>query len=141
MSEEKKELYAIPLEEREIEVDDDGIKDIEEHNKKYGDPETIKKEIIKYLKTIYDPEIPVNIYDLGLIYDLKLIRREDGWKAIITMTLTSVVCPVGESIVELVKNIANKIDGLAEVEVNLVFDPPWDRSRISDEAKLVLGMM
>ena len=137
----KKELYSIPLEEREIEIDNNGIEDIKEHNKKYGDAETIKKEIIKYLKTIYDPEIPVNIYDLGLIYDLKLIRREDGWKAIITMTLTSVVCPVGESIVDMVKNIANKIDGLAEVEVNLVFDPPWDKSKISDEAKLVLGMM
>jgi len=137
----KKELYSIPLEEREIEIDNNGIEDIKEHNKKYGDAETIKKEIIKYLKTIYDPEIPVNIYDLGLIYDLKLIRREDGWKAIITMTLTSVVCPVGESIVDMVKNIANKIDSLAEVEVNLVFDPPWDRSKISDEAKLVLGMM
>ncbi|BCD68220.1 iron-sulfur cluster assembly protein [Nitratiruptor sp. YY09-18] len=137
----KKELYNIPLEERDIEVDNDGIKDIEDHNKKYGTPEEIKQEIIKYLKTIYDPEIPVNIYDLGLIYDLKLIRREDGYKAIITMTLTSVVCPVGESIVDMVKNIANKIDGLAEVEVDLVFDPPWDKSKMSDEAKLVLGMM
>ncbi len=129
------------LEEKEIEVDNDGIEDIEDHNKKYGDPEHIKQEIIKYLKTIYDPEIPVNIYDLGLIYDIKLQRRPDGYKAIITMTLTSVVCPVGESIVEMVKNIANKIDGLAEVEVNLVFDPPWDKSKMSDEAKLVLGMM
>ncbi len=138
---EKKELYNIPLEEREIEVDNDGIEDIEEHNKKYGTPDKIKSEIIKYLKTIYDPEIPVNIYDLGLIYDMKLIRREDGYKAIITMTLTSVVCPVGESIVDMVKNIANKVDGLAEVEVNLTFDPPWDRSKMSDEAKLVLGMM
>ncbi len=129
------------LEEKEIEVDNGPITDIEDHNKKYGTPEEIKKEIIKYLKTIYDPEIPVNIYDLGLIYDIKLERREDGYKAIITMTLTSVVCPVGESIVDMVKNIANKIDGLAEVEVNLVFDPPWDRSKMSDEAKLVLGMM
>ena len=129
------------LEEKEIEVDNGPITDMEDHNKKYGTPEEIKKEIIKYLKTIYDPEIPVNIYDLGLIYDIKLERREDGYKAIITMTLTSVVCPVGESIVDMVKNIANKIDGLAEVEVNLVFDPPWDRSKMSDEAKLVLGMM
>ncbi len=129
------------LEEKEIEVDNGSITDIEDHEKKYGTPEEIKKEIIKYLKTIYDPEIPVNIYDLGLIYDIKLERREDGYKAIITMTLTSVVCPVGESIVDMVKNIANKIDGLAEVEVNLVFDPPWDRSKMSDEAKLVLGMM
>ncbi len=129
------------LEEKEIEVDNGPITDIKDHNKKYGTPEEIKKEIVKYLKTIYDPEIPVNIYDLGLIYDIKLERREDGYKAIITMTLTSVVCPVGESIVDMVKNIANKIDGLAEVEVNLVFDPPWDRSKMSDEAKLVLGMM
>ncbi len=129
------------LEEKEIQVDNDGITDIEDHNKKYGTPEEIKKEIIKYLKTIYDPEIPVNIYDLGLIYDIKLQRRPDGYKAIITMTLTSVVCPVGESIVDMVKSIANKIDSVAEVEVNLVFDPPWDKSKMSDEAKLVLGMM
>ncbi|BAF70129.1 iron-sulfur cluster assembly protein [Nitratiruptor sp. SB155-2] len=129
------------LEEKEIEVDNDGIEDIEDHEKKYGKPEEIKQEIIKYLKTIYDPEIPVNIYDLGLIYDLKLKRRPDGYEAIITMTLTSVVCPVGESIVEMVKNIANKIDGVAEVDVKLTFDPPWDKSKMSDEAKLVLGMM
>ena len=129
------------LEEKEIKVDNGDITDIEDHNKKYGTPEEIKKEIIKYLKTIYDPEIPVNIYDLGLIYDLQLQRRPDGYKAIITMTLTSVVCPVGESIVDMVKSIANKIDSVAEVEVNLVFDPPWDRSKMSDEAKLVLGMM
>ena len=129
------------LEEKAIEVDNGEITDIADHEKKYGKPEEIKKEIIKYLKTIYDPEIPVNIYDLGLIYDIKLVRQQDGYKAIITMTLTSVVCPVGESIVELVKNVANKIDGLSEVEVNLTFDPPWDRSKMSDEAKLVLGMM
>ncbi len=129
------------LEDKEIQVDNDGITDIEDHNKKYGTPQEIKKEIIKYLKTIYDPEIPVNIYDLGLIYDLQLQRRPDGYKAIITMTLTSVVCPVGESIVDMVKSIANKIDSVAEVEVKLVFDPPWDKSKMSDEAKLVLGMM
>ena len=129
------------LEDKEIQVDNDEITDIEDHNKKYGTPQEIKKEIIKYLKTIYDPEIPVNIYDLGLIYDLQLQRRPDGYKAIITMTLTSVVCPVGESIVDMVKSIANKIDSVAEVEVKLVFDPPWDKSKMSDEAKLVLGMM
>ena len=124
-----------------IEVDNNGIEDIEDHNKKYGDPESIKEEIIKYLKTIYDPEIPVNIYDLGLIYGIKLIRQPDGYKVVITMTLTSVVCPVGESIVDMVKSIANKIDAVSEVEVNLTFEPPWDRSKMSDEAKLVLGMM
>lgn len=129
------------LEEKEIEVDNNGIEDIEDHNKKYGDPETIKKEIIKYLKTIYDPEIPVNIYDLGLIYNIKLIRQPDGYKVHITMTLTSVVCPVGESIVDMVRSIANKIDAVVEVDVELTFDPPWDRSKMSDEAKLVLGMM
>ena len=124
-----------------IEVDNNGIEDIEDHNKKYGDPESIKEEIIKYLKTIYDPEIPVNIYDLGLIYGIKLIRQPDGYKVVITMTLTSVVCPVGESIVDMVKSIANKIDAVTEVDVELTFDPPWDRSKMSDEAKLVLGMM
>ncbi|MRI83191.1 MAG: FeS assembly SUF system protein [Nitratiruptor sp.] len=126
---------------REIVVENPEGLDIQEHNSKYGPPEAIYQEIIKYLKTIYDPEIPVNIYDLGLIYDIKLIRRPDGYKAHITMTLTSMVCPVGESIVDMVRSLANKIDHLQEVEVELVFDPPWDRSKMSDEAKLVLGMM
>ncbi len=125
----------------EFEVDNGQITDIEDHNKKYGTPEKIKEEIIKHLKTIYDPEIPVNIYDLGLIYKIKLIRQKDGWKVVIKMTLTSMACPVGESIVDLVKSLANRIDEVSEVEVELVFDPPWDRSKMSDEAKLVLGML
>ncbi len=131
----------IKVDDKEIVVENPLNLDVEEHNKKYGKPEDVYKEVIKYLKAIYDPEIPVNIYDLGLIYDIKLIRQEDGYKVHITMTLTSMVCPVGESIVDMVKSIANKIDSVTEVEVDLVFDPPWDRSKMSDEAKLVLGMM
>jgi metal-sulfur cluster biosynthetic enzyme len=134
-------IEKIKVDEKEIVVENPENLDVEDHNKKYGTPEEVYKEIIKYLKTIYDPEIPVNIYDLGLIYDIKLIRKPDGYQVYITMTLTSVVCPVGESIVDMVRSIANKIDAVTDVEVNLVFDPPWDRSKMSDEAKLVLGMM
>ncbi len=131
----------IKVDDKEIVVENPENLDVEDHNKKYGTPEEVYKEVIKYLKTIYDPEIPVNIYDLGLIYDIKLERRPDGYKVHITMTLTSVVCPVGESIVDMVRSIANKIDSVTDVEVELVFEPPWDRSKMSDEAKLVLGMM
>ncbi len=134
-------VEKVIVDDKEIVVENPDGLDVEDHNKKYGTPEEVYNEIIKYLKTIYDPEIPVNIYDLGLIYDIKLRRREDGYVPHITMTLTSMVCPVGESIVDMVRSIANKIDAVPEVEVELVFDPPWDRSKMSDEAKLVLGMM
>ncbi len=131
----------IKVDDKEIVVENPENLDVEDHNKKYGTPEEVYQEVVKYLKTIYDPEIPVNVYDLGLIYDIKLERRPDGYRVHITMTLTSVVCPVGESIVDMVRSIANKIDSVTDVEVELVFDPPWDKSKMSDEAKLVLGMM
>ncbi|WP_187647660.1 iron-sulfur cluster assembly protein [Nitrosophilus labii] len=105
------------------------------------DLEKIKEQIIEELKNIYDPEIPVNIYDLGLIYDIDCKEGEQGAKCKIDMTLTSAFCPAAESIVELVKNIKNKVEEIEELEVNLVFDPPWDKSKMSDEAKLHLGML
>ncbi|MRJ03078.1 MAG: DUF59 domain-containing protein [Epsilonproteobacteria bacterium] len=135
------EIQQIEVEGRTISVANPENLDPEDHDRKYGSPQEIGKEVIKYLKAIYDPEIPVNIYDLGLIYGIQLIRQPDGYRVSITMTLTSAVCPVGESIVDLVRSIASKIEGVTDVEVELVFDPPWDRSKMSDEAKLILGMM
>jgi len=105
------------------------------------DLEKIKEQIIEELKNIYDPEIPVNIYDLGLIYNIDCKEGKEGAVCKIDMTLTSAFCPAAESIVELVKNIKNKVEGIEELEVNLVFDPPWDKSKMSDEAKLYLGML
>lgn len=98
----------------------------------------IETEIVSQLKQIYDPEIPVNIYDLGLIYDIE-IDEED--RVMITMTLTAPNCPVADSLLLEVKQKVETVEGVRGAEVNLVFDPPWDPSMLSDEAKLELGML
>jgi len=106
--------------------------------------DAIKAKITEKLKEIYDPEIPVNIYDLGLIYGIDCAKESGGvTKCVVTMTLTSVMCPVSESIVDQVRNTGYLIDDVPDlvVDVNLVFDPPWDQSKMSDEAKLQLGML
>ncbi len=103
----------------------------------------LKEKIIEELKKIYDPEIPVNIYELGLIYGIDCARESGGTRCVVTMTLTSAACPVSESLVEQVRNIGFVIEeypGLS-VEPYLVFDPPWSPEKISDEAKLELGML
>lgn len=94
--------------------------------------------IIGALKEIYDPEIPVNIYDLGLIYGVDV--TDDG-HAVVTMTLTTPHCPVAESMPAEVELRVGAVPGVGDVEVNLVWDPPWDPQKMSDEAKLELGML
>lgn len=103
----------------------------------------LKAKITEKLKEIYDPEIPVNIYDLGLIYGIDCAKETKGVRCVVTMTLTSATCPVSESIVDQVRNIAHLIDDVPDlaIDVNLVFDPPWDQSKMSEEAKLQLGML
>jgi FeS assembly SUF system protein len=96
------------------------------------------QKIIEILKTVFDPEIPVNIYDLGLIY--KITVNSDS-SVSIDMTLTSPACPLAGSIVEEVKSKVSQLDGISEVMVNLVFEPTWDMSMMSEEAKLELGFM
>jgi len=98
----------------------------------------IQTDIVKTLKGIHDPEIPVNIYDLGLIYEVDV---DDNRKVTITMTLTAPNCPLADQVVEEVQEKILKIDGVTEVEVRLTFDPPWDKSRMSDEAMLELGFL
>jgi FeS assembly SUF system protein len=98
----------------------------------------IETEIASLLKDIYDPEIPVNIYDLGLIYDIKIDKDN---RVRITMTLTAPNCPVADSLLREVKEKIETIEGVREAEINLVFDPPWDPSMLSDEARLELGML
>jgi FeS assembly SUF system protein len=105
--------------------------------------EKVKKSIlgdavIETLKTIYDPEIPVNIYELGLIYE---IRLDNDFNAHILMTLTSPNCPVAESLPVEVKDKISHIDGINQVEVELTFDPPWDKDMISEAALLELGLL
>jgi FeS assembly SUF system protein len=106
------------------------------------DTKKLEAEIIENLKKIYDPEIPVNIYDLGLIYNIDFgLESPEGVAVMITMTLTSAACPVSESLVDQVRNVGFIVEGVSYVEPNLVFDPPWSQDSMSDEAKLQLGML
>jgi FeS assembly SUF system protein len=98
----------------------------------------LETEIVNVLKNVYDPEIPVNIYDLGLIYD---IETDDQNRVRITMTLTAPNCPVADILPNEIKEKVSAIPGITEVEINLVFDPPWDQSMMSEEALLELGML
>ena len=98
----------------------------------------LQASVVETLKSIYDPEIPVDIYELGLIYDVDI--SEDG-DAIITMTLTTPHCPVAESLPQEVELRVLSVPGIRDAEVKLVWDPPWDPSKMSDEARLELGML
>ncbi|MBD1140238.1 DUF59 domain-containing protein [Pelagibacterales bacterium SAG-MED38] len=96
----------------------------------------VKNKIIEEIRKIYDPELPVNIYELGLIYDIKV----DGSKAEIKMTLTTPNCPVAESLPKEVKEGAMQVEGIDDVDLQLVWDPPWTKDMMSDAAKLELNL-
>tara|TARA_E500000178_G_C16433135_1_gene492518 strand:- start:103 stop:399 length:297 start_codon:yes stop_codon:yes gene_type:complete len=96
----------------------------------------LKDKIIEEISKIYDPEIPVNIYDLGLIYDIKV----EGRKAKIKMTLTTPNCPVAESLPKEVKDSAMQVEEIDDVDLELVWDPPWDKDMMSEAAKLELNL-
>jgi FeS assembly SUF system protein len=98
----------------------------------------LEQKIISVLETVYDPEIPVNIYELGLIYNIKLDNSAD---VDIMMTLTSPACPVAESLPGEVRQKVKSIEGINEVNINLVWEPPWNKDMMSDEAKLNLGFL
>ena len=106
------------------------------------DPSTpgseLQEAVIEALKSIFDPEIPVDIYELGLIYDVAI--SEDG-DAVVTMTLTTPHCPVAESMPGEVELRVGAVPGIGDAEVELVWDPPWDPQKMSDEARLELGML
>lgn len=101
-------------------------------------PEELGEKIVKVLKTIYDPEIPVDIYELGLIYDV-FVNEDNDVK--IVMTLTTPNCPVAESLPQEVKDKVASLNMVKEVELELTFDPPWTQELMSEEAKLELGML
>jgi FeS assembly SUF system protein len=97
----------------------------------------IKEKIILEIKKIYDPEIPVNIYDLGLIYKIEIDEKN---KVSIDMTLTSPNCPVAESLPVDVKDKVKKIEGVSDVDLKLVWNPPWNQDKLSEAAKLELNL-
>ena len=97
----------------------------------------IKNKIIDSLKKIFDPEIPVNIYELGLIYKIEVAENN---KVNVDMTLTSPNCPVAESLPNEVKESIKKVEGVSDVNLNLVWEPPWDKDKMSESAKLELNL-
>ena len=97
----------------------------------------LKESVIDQIKKIYDPEIPVNIYDLGLIYKVEI---EKSNKVLIEMTLTTPNCPVAESLPKEVKEGAMQVEGIDDVDLKLVWDPPWTKDMMSDAAKLELNL-
>jgi len=97
----------------------------------------LKDKIVSEIKKIYDPEIPVNIYELGLIYKIDI---KDAKKVNIEMTLTSPNCPVAESLPKMVKDNILKLDGVDDVDLKLVWDPPWTKDKMSEAAKLELNL-
>jgi len=98
---------------------------------------SIEERIVDVLRTVYDPEIPVNIYDLGLIYKIDL---KDDSTVDIDMTFTAPTCPAADFILEDVRQKVDALDGVKSASVNLVFEPAWDQSMLSDEARLELGL-
>lgn len=101
------------------------------------DKEAIRADIIAACKTVLDPEIPADIYELGLIYTIDI---EDNGKVLLEMTLTSPMCPVADSMPLEVQEKVIAVDGVTDIDLRVVFDPPWDKSRMSDEARLLLDM-
>ncbi len=99
--------------------------------------EQLTADIVAALKTVYDPEIPADIYELGLIYKIDV---DDARNVAIEMTLTAPGCPVAGEMPQWVENAVGAVAGVGQVSVNLTFDPPWDQSRMSDEARLALNM-
>ena len=97
----------------------------------------LKEKIIKEIKKVYDPEIPVNIYELGLIYKIDIDEKSN---VKVDMTLTSPNCPVAESLPKQVKEYILKVKGVSKVKLDLVWDPPWDKSKMSEAAKLELNL-
>ncbi len=98
----------------------------------------LENKIVEALKTIYDPEIPVDVYELGLIYEVKIDIESN---VSIEMTLTSPNCPVAESLPKEIEDKVAKVDGVKSSKVEIVFDPPWDKDMMSEEAKLELGFL
>lgn len=105
--------------------------------------EEMNEKLIRQLRTIYDPELPVDIYNLGLVYNVECKSDEESNLKVctVTMTLTSATCSMSEVIVDLVRSLSSRIEFLERVDVELVFDPPWGQDKMSTEAKLIMGLL
>lgn len=103
----------------------------------------MEEKLVEHLRQIYDPELPVNIYDLGLVYNIECWTNEVSMLKMckITMTLTSATCSFSQVIVDLVKSIVSRQEGLENIDVDIVFDPPWGQDKMTDEAKLAMGLL
>jgi len=118
-----------------------------EERQKFIDKQPSDKEmeekLVEHLRQIYDPELPVNIYDLGLIYNIECWTNEVSMLKMckITMTLTSATCSFSQVIVDLVKSIVSRQSGLENIDVDIVFDPPWGQDKMTDDAKLAMGLL
>jgi FeS assembly SUF system protein len=99
---------------------------------------TLEPDIIRALRQVYDPEIPVNIYDLGLIYEIAV---DEAQKITVTMTLTAPNCPLADQLLQDVHDAVRDVPGVTDVVINLTFDPPWERGRMSEDALLELGLL
>jgi FeS assembly SUF system protein len=99
--------------------------------------ESLRDRVIEILHTIYDPEIPIDIYELGLIYEVRVV---DGTSVIVVMTLTTPNCPSAQSLPAEVKRAVEGVDGVKDVDVQITFDPPWDKSMMSEAALFSIGM-
>lgn len=98
----------------------------------------LERDIVRALRQVYDPEIPVNIYDLGLIYELKV---DDAHKVFIKMTLTAPNCPLADQLIQDVNDAVRDVPGVVDAQIELVFEPQWDKSMMSEEALLELGLL
>jgi len=103
----------------------------------------MEEKLVEHLRQIYDPELPVNIYDLGLVYNIEGWTNEVSMLKMckITMTLTSATCSFSQVIIDLVKSIVSRQSGLENIDVDVVFDPPWGQDKMTDDAKLAMGLL
>ena len=118
-----------------------------EERQKFIDKQPSDKEmeekLVEHLRQIYDPELPVNIYDLGLVYNIECWTNEVSMLKMckITMTLTPATCSFSQVIIDLVKSIVSRQEGLENIDVDIVFDPPWGQDKMTDDAKLAMGLL
>lgn len=134
------EKFNIPTQES---ISEKMAADREAFLKKQPSDKEMEEKLIEHLRQIYDPELPVNIYDLGLIYNIECWTNDVSMLKMckITMTLTSATCSFSSVIVDLVKSIVSRQSGLENIDVDIVFDPPWGQDSMSDEAKLAMGLL